>query len=138
MARRILIGPVLGLTLAAACNPVEVDRETGRDLYLANCASCHGASGRGDGPLAADLPRPPADLTRRPDIGEPFPEAHIMAYVHGYSRRDAPDEVMPEFAGKLQGETVLYDIGDGIPTPTPLPLVLVAEYVRSLQTDEPG
>jgi mono/diheme cytochrome c family protein len=37
--------------------------EQGQQLYRANgCASCHGASGRGDGPLAASLRFPPADL----------------------------------------------------------------------------
>jgi putative copper resistance protein D len=30
--------------------------------YAANCAQCHGAQGRGDGPLAAMLPIRPADL----------------------------------------------------------------------------
>jgi mono/diheme cytochrome c family protein len=32
---------------------------TGRDLYRLRCAACHGAEGRGDGPVAASLnPRP--------------------------------------------------------------------------------
>ena len=35
----------------------------GATLFPANCASCHGANGQGDGPLAATLPEPPADLT---------------------------------------------------------------------------
>ena len=33
--------------------------EAGRLIYLANCASCHGADGAGDGP-SATLPRPRA------------------------------------------------------------------------------
>jgi mono/diheme cytochrome c family protein len=36
--------------------------ETGRRLYLRLCEVCHGASGRGDGPLAASLTPPPANL----------------------------------------------------------------------------
>jgi putative copper export protein/mono/diheme cytochrome c family protein len=35
----------------------------GAALYPTNCAACHGAEGRGDGPLASTLPEPPADLT---------------------------------------------------------------------------
>ncbi len=35
----------------------------GRALYLENCASCHGAGAKGDGPLADDLKTAPADLT---------------------------------------------------------------------------
>ncbi len=41
--------------------PASVRR--GRDLFLANCAVCHGAGGRGDGPAAARLLQRPADLT---------------------------------------------------------------------------
>ena len=35
----------------------------GAHLFPQNCASCHGAAGHGDGPLAKSLPVPPADLT---------------------------------------------------------------------------
>ncbi len=35
----------------------------GAALYPGHCAACHGTEGRGDGPLAAGLPVPPADLT---------------------------------------------------------------------------
>ena len=35
----------------------------GAALYLDHCARCHGVQGRGDGPDAAGLPTPPADLT---------------------------------------------------------------------------
>lgn len=35
----------------------------GGKLFSQNCASCHGAGGRGDGPSAAKLPAKPADLT---------------------------------------------------------------------------
>ena len=35
----------------------------GASLFPQNCAACHGADGRGDGPLAKSLPVPPADLT---------------------------------------------------------------------------
>ena len=35
----------------------------GKDLFLAYCASCHGKTGQGDGPVAAALKGPLADLT---------------------------------------------------------------------------
>ncbi len=35
----------------------------GAALYPSHCGACHGADGRGDGPAAAALPVPPADLT---------------------------------------------------------------------------
>ena len=36
--------------------------QRGRDLFLNNCASCHGNSGRGDGQIALALEPRPADL----------------------------------------------------------------------------
>ena len=34
----------------------------GKTLFLANCASCHGNQGEGDGPAAAGMSPPPANL----------------------------------------------------------------------------
>ena len=50
---------------ASAGNPVPSTPESierGRMLFMNNCSQCHGETGRGDGPLAATLPLPPANL----------------------------------------------------------------------------
>jgi len=39
------------------------DEKAGKKTYGLLCASCHGESGRGDGPAAAALPTKPADFT---------------------------------------------------------------------------
>ena len=36
---------------------------SGQAVFAANCATCHGDGGRGDGPAAIGLEPPPADLT---------------------------------------------------------------------------
>ncbi|HUL93394.1 MAG TPA: cytochrome c [Burkholderiales bacterium] len=46
-------------------NPVPANAasiEEGKKLFQANCTSCHGPAGRGDGPAAASLDPRPADL----------------------------------------------------------------------------
>jgi copper transport protein len=43
-------------------SPTTASVEAGQRLYAQRCASCHGPSGRGNGPLAAGLRPPPADL----------------------------------------------------------------------------
>lgn len=47
-------------------NPIPPTQESvaaGYDLYLANCQSCHGERGHGDGPASVGMDPPPADLT---------------------------------------------------------------------------
>jgi mono/diheme cytochrome c family protein len=50
---------VAGATLGAT-----VTVENGSQLFRSYCTSCHGAGGKGDGPLAANLRTAPSDLTR--------------------------------------------------------------------------
>ena len=73
------VGGVLGLIVAVVlltglhvepgrtlANPVALTQESverGSALFAANCASCHGETGAGDGPLADSLPAPPANFT---------------------------------------------------------------------------
>jgi mono/diheme cytochrome c family protein len=56
----------------------------GRQLYEIYCRSCHGDSGRGDGPAAAELRPRPADLTRiRSRNDGEFPEERIRRKIDG-------------------------------------------------------
>jgi putative copper export protein len=50
---------------AAAANPIPADQASinrGSNLYMANCANCHGTRGAGDGPTADGLLPPPGPL----------------------------------------------------------------------------
>jgi mono/diheme cytochrome c family protein len=40
------------------------DAAAGKILFTTNCASCHGDSGKGDGPVGAALTPPPRDFTK--------------------------------------------------------------------------
>ena len=70
------------LTGRLAAQPYPAPR--GQALYLTHCATCHGASGRGDGPMAQYLRVPPANLAaiaaRNKGI---FPTATIRRIVDG-------------------------------------------------------
>ena len=70
-----------------------VDR--GAALYAENCVLCHGATGRGDGPVAAGLPIRPADLT------EPHLFAHSPGDLFWWVGHGMDEGVMPGFAGIL-------------------------------------
>lgn len=57
---------------------------TGQGLFLQHCASCHGESGEGTGPLASSLVHAPSDLTRIAERnGGRFDEADVMRVIDG-------------------------------------------------------
>jgi mono/diheme cytochrome c family protein len=62
----------------------EQARFSGRTLFLTYCASCHGTSARGDGPLAENLRKPPPDLTQfaRQNKGA-FPSEMVRRIIDG-------------------------------------------------------
>lgn len=75
---------ILMLTLAAAVGQIAGAQDkgkplpvtfslTGGEMYTTWCASCHGTSGKGDGPAASDLKTKPTDLTMLAKIGR----AHV-------------------------------------------------------------
>ncbi len=70
-----------------------IDR--GAPLYVKNCLICHGATGRGDGPLADQLAVRPANLI------EPHLFAHKPGEVFWWISHGSDNGVMPGFAGKL-------------------------------------
>lgn len=85
--RRGVIGALGALVAlnALSAEPAKVD--IGRREYMSNCASCHGATGRGDGINKPWLTRTPADLTVLAKAnGGVFPIAHVYEAIDG--RRD--------------------------------------------------
>jgi nucleotide-binding universal stress UspA family protein/mono/diheme cytochrome c family protein len=59
-------------------------RVTGGEVFRTYCATCHGTSGRGDGPLAGSMRRKPADLTEiaKKNGGE-YPSEIVFRTIDG-------------------------------------------------------
>ena len=103
LVRRIL---ALSLVGVAACSsepepaPVESAAAVvatvgpGKALYDANCAGCHGVEGRGDGPMAASLPTPPANI--REHFGDHSFEEMARRVTEGIPPTMPPAPIPPE------------------------------------------
>lgn len=134
-ARGVRAAGGLALLLPIAAGPVACERPaepTGRALYMRHCASCHGEDGRGQGPVAASLATPPADLTglarRRDGV---FDERELVRIVDGRHLVAAhgPRE-MPVWGAVFDRE--LADEAYGSYT-TLLHAQALVEYLRTLQ-----
>lgn len=86
-------------TALLAAYPVPVspgkspDLKLGAQLYQAQCASCHGSLGRGDGPLAASLNPPPIALT-----GHDRAKERSLFSLHQIITQGVKGTSMPSFA----------------------------------------
>ena len=90
------------LIAAFSSNPFPLSLESvsrGNGLWKKDCEVCHGAQGRGDGPVATSLRKRPKDLTK---IATPpiFPDG-IVAY-----RIANGGEVMPAWKSVLTSEEI--------------------------------
>jgi mono/diheme cytochrome c family protein len=73
--------------------------ERGRELFANNCIQCHGATGRGDGPLAAALQPRPVDLT----VHVPL---HTDREIFEWITNGVPRTAMPAFKDAFTEEEI--------------------------------
>jgi mono/diheme cytochrome c family protein len=82
--------------------PTQASIEAGRAIYAATCASCHGESGRGDGPAWAALARKPSDLIVHVPL---HPDRRLFEFI----RDGVPQRGMPGRGGELS-EREMWDL----------------------------
>jgi len=79
----------------------------GRQVYLEYCASCHGLTAEGDGPVARALSTPPANLRRLSErFGNPLPEEQVARFIDGRAtvKAHGPRD-MPVWGKRFYAET---------------------------------
>jgi len=75
----------------------QTSASSGKQMFDSYCASCHGTSGKGDGPAAGSLKSAPADLTAlSKKNGGKFPADRVTSILRGqatvtaHGNRDMP------------------------------------------------
>lgn len=130
---RLIVPALLTLTACAPESPA-----SGQMLFADKCVVCHGTTGRGDGPLAAQLDPAAADLTKIAERrGGVWPQLEVMGIVDGYSKRYLPGSDMPIYDEFVSGPLVSFDTGNGLRSRTPAPLLGIVRYLETLQDPAP-
>ena len=105
---------------------------SGKGMYDAYCASCHGLGGKGDGPAAPALKMPTTNLTTlAAKNGGTFPAAHVAAVIQG-------DALTPAHGSKdmpVWGP-IFMSIGGHSPADVQLRIRNLTSYLESLQVKE--
>ena len=92
-------------------NPVKADATSvgdGKQLWLQHCSSCHGKSGKGDGPKAAQLKTLPHDLSKADIQNQPD---GAFFYKTSEGRED-----MPSFKKKIPDQEDIWSVVNYIRT----------------------
>lgn len=109
--------------------------ELGERTFHSYCSSCHGIAGQGDGPVAAHLNTPPADLTRiAARNGGHFDAAEVARFIDGRERLEVHGSPnMPAWGRRYDDRRE-----DGFLDETllaPGTILLLVDYLASIQTE---
>jgi mono/diheme cytochrome c family protein len=133
-ARAALVG--VGVLFAAAAPGLAQDKPEeqviaeGKGDFSWQCSSCHGESGKGDGPMAKMLIKPPADLTAISEKnGGTFPFWHVYRVIAGKSPVPGHETFqMPDFWKRFRGDEKEWGF-----LPPHVRILELTHYVQSIQ-----
>ena len=125
-----------GLAVAQKSNVATVpaprtSATSGKEMYVAYCATCHGKEGKGDGPVAGALKMPPGDLTTlaKRNNGK-FPSVQVVNVITGRAGVPAHgSKEMPVWG------PIFMAMGQQHESEARLRVANLADYLKSLQKD---
>lgn len=110
------------------------DALEGKELFLDNCATCHGVDGTGNGPTAPALILQPTNLTLLSAGNDGvFPTFRVIARIDGRDPLVSHGSPMPVYGDFFEGKGVAYPDASGQPIMTSQPVVELLAYLQELQ-----
>lgn len=121
------------LTLAFGAGAVDA-QSLGEQEYMTTCASCHGTSGVGDGPMAPLMTVPVPDLTQISANNDgQFPMLQVIQIIDGRTGVRGHGYPMPIWGARFQDEARQYVGLYGSEMITRGRILILAEYLESIQ-----
>ena len=114
MLRRLILAAAIA-ALAAILFPSSAaagDVAAGQASYQTNCLSCHGPTGKGDGPVGAVLQPPPRDLSTADfkfdtdEDGKPGTDADLKGVISKGAGAFGGNQMMAPWGGILSDEDI--------------------------------
>ena len=127
------------IAIGAADAAFAQQSEVGKEDYLKLCGSCHGVTGKGDGPNAKSLRKPPADLTKLSQSNNGrFPLVRVYYAMDGkleiiiHGPRDMPSffEALKKDVMSRRGDYLSAELVESLAR---IRMIEVIEYVMLLQ-----
>jgi len=108
----VLVAAVAGLALTtSAVLAGKGDPEAGKKLYEQFCLPCHGATGKGDGPVGEYLPVKPADYSKSmAQYGDKWAEYYFKIIKEGGAAMDPPRSPLMAPWGSQLKEGDIWDV----------------------------
>jgi len=101
---------------------------SGKEMFHAYCASCHGPDGKGNGPAAAALKKPPTDLTLLAQKGGgKFPAMLVMSSIKDGGQAGHGSKEMPVWG------PILSSVSNDDPAVVDQRVGNLVGYIQSLQ-----
>ena len=119
-------------TIAASASAQ--DAETGEAIFMRHCATCHGITAEGDGPMAPALIIQPTDLTAlsSSNAGR-FPYARVIARIDGRDPLVAHGSPMPVYGEFFEGANTTIKDESSRPILTSVPVVDLIAWLETVQ-----
>jgi mono/diheme cytochrome c family protein len=128
-----ILACAMSLTMFAACAAApapQLSDQSGAQLFETLCASCHGVTGKGDGPVAASLSVKAADLTHISlRSGGRFPAEDVRRTIDGrFTTRAHGSREMP-----VWGQQLYYSADSDESTARTHSELLIARLVKHIE-----
>ena len=127
----------LALATAVSClaSPlIAQDTDAGAALYTRYCATCHGVTAEGDGPMSTSLVIQPPDLTglsaRNNGV---FPVVRVVMRIDGREPLVSHGSPMPVYGDFFEGDDAAVKAETGQPILTSQAVVDLMAYLEGVQ-----